>query len=403
MAYSEKINKLLTEASRLYALKDYENSCSKYGEACELYNEVNGKDDADLLFLYGKSLFQYGVSRSEVFGGVGGDAEGEEEEEVEEEEEELGKGKGEGKGKGKSQGKVQGGDRETEVTADNSGNFQFSEGAPLAEEEEEEEEGEEEEEEEAKELARDREEKEKDSTEDAKEVQESKEEDEPGDFEFAWEILDMTRSLFEHQLEELEKQKSPSLIPQEMPFLSSDDENSSNEYIKTLKKLSETYDILGEVSLEAENFKQSAADLEKSLGLRKKLYPSNSKLISESHYKLSLALEFCIDDPQSRPRAAKEMQNALLIVKNQKEKDDDLIADLEARLKDLEKDPEEELKAEKEIIMKNLLGESASNVSGSSQAQQKQQKIPTGVNDLTSMVKKRKNVANNGGIKKKTR
>lgn len=65
-----------------------------------------------------------------------------------------------------------------------------------------------------------------------------------------------------------------------------------------------------------ENFPQSAQDLTKSLDLRLELYPFDSPLVSESHYKLALALEFSVEDGgqdvnEARQNAAKHIQLAI--------------------------------------------------------------------------------------------
>lgn len=68
--YSTEVAKLISEGSRAYSSKDFDLASEKYGEACEEYSKSHqGNEDADLLFLYGKAVFQSGVSKSEVFGG----------------------------------------------------------------------------------------------------------------------------------------------------------------------------------------------------------------------------------------------------------------------------------------------------------------------------------------------
>ncbi|ODV67347.1 hypothetical protein HYPBUDRAFT_6619 [Hyphopichia burtonii NRRL Y-1933] len=361
MAYSPEVSKLIAEGSKLYAVKEYDLASSKYADACELFNKENSSDDGDLLLLYGKSLFQSAVLKSEVFGGKPEESESKKEEE----------------------------DKEKE---DKDDKFQFHENAlaeedddavPVAEEEDSEE-GEEEGEEESKDESKD-------------------EEEEQSDFEIAWEILDLTRSIFESKIEDLKELES-KISP---PYLSNDREETTNEYLITLKKLSETYDILGEVSLESENFSQSAIDLENCLNLRLKLYnPKNSSLISESHYKLSLALEFCVEDPDSRSKAANQMKLAIDSVKlrNENESDpkkkqdnEDLVKDLLVRYKELEKDPAEELKLQQMDIIKGILGEATSSDSN----QPKPSSSTPAVNDLTSVVKKRKPTKSSGNDFKK--
>lgn len=349
MAYSDAINTLLAEAAKLYAVKEYDQASEKYADACEAFNIEHNSDDPDLLLLYGKALFQSAVLRSEVFGGSEQPSKKEEKEEDDEED----------------------------------ANFQFHEDA-LAEENDENENNALEEEEE-------KDENDENDDNDENEGNEDKDENDDenqSDFEVAWEILDLTRSLFEDRLEALSDANKPTV-----PFLKNDSEDSENEYIVLTKKLAEVYDLLGEVSLEAENFPQSAVDLQKSLELRLVLYnPDNLSLISEAHYKLSLALEFCVEDEKLREKAAEQMKLAIDSVKRRnvaetdpkkKDENDGLIKDLLVRYNELQKDPAEEMKAEQLEIIKGILGEAT----GTEKAQK-----PAGpaVNDLTSMVKKRK-------------
>lgn len=387
MGYSDGINELVAEGAKLYAAKEFDDASEKYAEACENFSNEHGEEDADLLLLYGKSLFQSAVLKSEVFGGTGGNEENDDE------------------------------NKEKEGKQEEDGNFQFCDDAPLAEEDDDEggavaaEEEEEEEEEETGNEA---------DKQDAggEEEEEEEEEEEQSDFEVAWEILDLTRSLFENKLEKVQSQGEKLKIP----YLSRDNEEPDNEFVILTKKLSETYDLLGEVSLEAENFPQSAIDLQNCLDLRLRLYnPENSSLISESHYKLSLALEFCVDDPELRPKACEQMKLAIESVRdrNNKETDpakkkdnDDLVQDLEVRYQELERDPAEDLKNEQMNIIKGILGEPnnegednspvANLVNDLSSVVKKKPSKPA-VNDLTSMVKKRKSTSKNGESSKKSK
>lgn len=230
--------------------------------------------------------------------------------------------------------------------------------------------------------------------------------------------MDLTRSLFENKLEKVQSQGEKL----KSPYLSRDNEETDNEFVILTKKLSETYDLLGEVSLEAENFPQSAIDLQNCLDLRLKLYnPENSSLISESHYKLSLALEFCVEDPELRSKACEQMRLAIESVRdrNNKEKDpskkkdnDDLVQDLEVRYQELERDPADDLKNEQMNIIKGILGEPSNGgedkspvanlVNDLSSVVKKKPSKPA-VNDLTSMVKKRKPTSKNGESSKKSK
>lgn len=397
--YSKEIQTILSEGSKSYAAKEYDAASEKYAEACELYNTENDADDADLLLLYGKALYQAAVSKSEVFGGQpqGDNKETSSEEKIE----------GEGEGEGDDDGNFQfldvaeevGDEKVTAAEEDDEGEDEDQ--VPLAEEDEEDEE-------QSKEQEQDQD-------------QEGAEGEEQSDFEVAWEILDLTRSLFESKLAEL----STSLVP---PYLATDNEESSDEYINLTKKLSETYDLLGEVSLESENFTQSAIDLENCLALREKLYnPEKSSLISESHYKLSLALEFCVEDPKLKSKAIDHLKIAIKLVQERnvdeidarKKKDnDELVQDLLVKLDELQREEEPDFDEQKLDILKGILGQpttadaSGSNAaaSGSSNAiindlssAIKKKKTPSApqVNDLSSMVKKRKPASKDGKATKK--
>lgn len=357
--YSDQVTKLLSEGSKRFAAKEFEDASEKYAEACELYsNEHDGADDPDLLLLYGKSLFEGAVASSEVFGG-------------------------------------QANDDDDEIGADVDGvevaegdNFQFHDEAPLAEDDD----ASEEKEDQGK----------GDEGETREKVDDGAGGDEAlqSDFEVAWEILDLARALFEEKLATV----GP---PQDLspPYLALDSEQPENEYAALTKKLSETYDLLGEVSLESENFPQAALDLDKSLQLRQQLYdPSTSSLVSESHYKLSLALEFCVEDPELRGKAVSHLRQAISLVEarndhntNEKQKrlDQDLVQDLRAKLEELERlDDDADIDHEKLEILKGILGQPATGAPGAQStankvAQALMQKTPA-VNDLSSMVKKRK-------------
>lgn len=347
--YSEEVTKNTTEAAKFYAAKDYDLAASKYADACATFNEENGADDADLLLLYGKALFQNGVAKSGVLGGAPNDQEEEKEEKEDEKEEDE--------------------------------NFQFEEG--FAEEEEEED----------------------DEDKENNEINEDEnggdhglvEADDQSDFEAAWEILDLARSIFAEKVELLAAEKDKFTVP----YLK-DDEEPTSEYVSAVQKLSETYDLLGEVSLESENFPQAAIDLESCLNLRTQLYDAQrSALVSESHYKLSLALEFCVGDPKLRQKAAQQMKLAIDCVKTRassqtdesaKAENRELLRDLQERYKELEKDPQQEIQAQQMDMIKGLLGEAIGG-GGATDLTSMVKKAPTTtapVNDLSSMVKKRK-------------
>lgn len=340
--YNKDITSLLEKGAKSYASKNYEDAVEYYGEACGKSAELNGKEDEELLYLYGKALFQVAVSKNSLFGGA--DEQEEKKEETDEQDEELKKGK-------------------------EKGLFQFSEDIPLAEEDEDEDDEEEEEDEQKEEQ--------EEGSENKEEPQEESKEEEQSDFEIAWEILDLSRSLFQQKYDELIK-SSPKIE------ISEDPESSKDEIIQIIVKLSNIHDLLGEISLETENFKQATEDFKILLKLRELIYNFNSPLISEAHYKLSLALEFNFET-DNKPESIDHLKKAIDSIKKRDEKDLELIKELELKLEELSRDPNEQLTLQKEEILKGILGEATKNDKTTNLSNNNAK-----INDLTSIVKKRK-------------
>jgi HAT1-interacting factor 1 len=58
------------------------------------------------------------------------------------------------------------------------------------------------------------------------------------------------------------------------------------------ERLADTHDLLAEISLENERFPGAVTDFRAALVHKQELYPEESEIIAEAHFKLSLALEF---------------------------------------------------------------------------------------------------------------
>jgi len=358
---------LKAQAAKSYAQKDYSAASDFYAQACELQSSINGDDNpqnAHLLYLYGRSLFQVALTKSDVLGGKPA-------EEQDEKEKKGGKGKGKGKDASKVEG--EGGDGKLKAPAPGvgakGGFFSFTGDENWDDSEEEEGEGA-----------------------DAEEEDGDAEKEGSDDFTLAWEILDFARVLFLKQLgssapsdESTGGETTPAKVAdvpttgtdeskpivQETTTDTSDDPitlvpnpdsappttsttSTSAEIkpdIKTLQTtLADTYDLLGEVSLESESFPQAAKDLRSSLELKLGLYPPASTLISEAHFKLSLALEFAAagedvtDDHRRKGREEAAVQMELAIASCRAR-----IAKEEAELKELGADGDKDGKARKSL------------------------------------------------------
>ncbi|KAF4496690.1 HAT1-interacting factor 1 [Fusarium agapanthi] len=252
---------LSAKGSALYAHKNYEEAAEVFSRASVLQAEVNGEtspDNAEILFHYGRSLFRVGQSKSDVLGGPAASEK---------------KRKGvEAKPKKPAQTEVQKvtqedvgivaeqGEKKTEdIKGDKKPLFQFTGDENFDEEDEEEAEGEGEEE----------------------------EEDDDDDLATAFEILDLARVCFMKKLELLEQEESETSGKGKE---AAEGDSPTVRHVK--ERLADTHDALAEISLENERYPNAIEDGRTSLKYKLELYPEESEIIAEAHFKLSLALEF---------------------------------------------------------------------------------------------------------------
>lgn len=86
------------------------------------------------------------------------------------------------------------------------------------------------------------------------------EEEEPSDLQVAWEVLELAKIIYENRGE------------------------------TGKKKLAETLVVLGEVSLESENFQAAVTDIKRGLEIMTETMQNNQRILAETHYKLGIAL-----------------------------------------------------------------------------------------------------------------
>ncbi|KAJ3516947.1 hypothetical protein NLJ89_g813 [Agrocybe chaxingu] len=214
-------------AKRAFALKKYEQAIDHYATALELITKdvgENAPETADLYFSYGKALLENAIAQSSVLG----------KEQTDDAADEQNKASGSGS---KSNGPILSFSGDAEDMDDDQPVDLFAQAAAGADEED----G------------------------DGGEGEEDDGEPED-DFNAAWEVLDLARAIYD-------KQK--------------DEEN--DEEVKL--KLADTYIALGDVSLETEKFDQAITDYEAGLKLKLEILPSSSRHIAEAHYKLSMVLD----------------------------------------------------------------------------------------------------------------
>ena len=99
---------------------------------------------------------------------------------------------------------------------------------------------------------------------------EAEEEDDPSNLQRAWEMLEMAKLIYTKHIATLEA-------------------DSPNRH-QFENQLSETYQKLGEVSIENEDYKQAIEDLTTCLKLRQKLLPEDSRCIAETHSQVLIYL-----------------------------------------------------------------------------------------------------------------
>ncbi|KID97240.1 histone H1-binding protein, partial [Metarhizium majus ARSEF 297] len=399
---------LSAKGTALYAHKQYEDAAEIFSRASVLQVELNGEtapENAEILFHYGRSLFKVGQSKSDVLGGpaaadqknaaaaaaAAADSSSKpaapaltEAQKVTQEGVAIAAGQAGDAHEKKEDKTKEGGPDEKKPLFQFTGDENFDDSSD-------------------------------------EEQQEEAPEEEDDDLATAFEILDLARVCYEKQLEQLSKDDEASKGKEAA------EDPPSVRHIK--ERLADTHDCLAEISLENERYPNAIEDGRTSLNYKLELYPEDSEIIAEAHYKLSLALEFAsvtmsddegkntkreAMDQSLRDEAIKEMSLAIKSFKlkmQNKEvevatmaspEDNDLarkaifemkevIADMEQRLVDLKKDP---------IDASDLLGGPQANALGglfgaalgesAAETQARVEEAKKTAADLTGLVRKKK-------------
>ncbi|KAJ5150961.1 uncharacterized protein N7482_010213 [Penicillium canariense] len=396
-----QLGDLIARAAAKDATKDHNSASELYSQATELQAELNGElssENADLLYAYGKSLYNVAVSKSDVLGSkVAGEPQ-------QAQSHNAPATKSTSTGENLIQGAISSSMTKNATSTKKDASpqseaapskpfFQFTGDENFVDSEDEDEE---------------------------EENEEAGDDEDEDDFANAFEVLDLARILYLKKLEAVEesgadKGKGKSA---ELP--------ADLKHIK--ERLADTYDLQAEISLEAERFTDAVTDLRTALDLRNTLFPFEDPSVAECHYKLSLALEFASvqqqgedDDDQEktvdaemREEAATQMERAIESCKvrmaseeKKLEADTDLdedkvtatkrkianvkeiIADMEQRLIDLQRSPVsiEQKDQENEAMLKGILGQ----IIGQSATDQKARldAVSKEATDLSSLVRRK--------------
>jgi len=223
----------LASGKRHLLVSDIPLAVSTLGEACELFSNVFGETAAEMgevYFYYGRALLEMARLESGVLGNaLDGDAEGEEDEDA-----------GEGDEAENGEASAENGEKEK------NGEDAMEETEEKAESDVEggEKEGED------------------------KSAQDAEDEEDPSNLQLAWEMLELAKVVYSKTVETEKDNKEAG------------------------HRLCETYMVLGEVSLENENYPQAVEDLQLCLDRRVSSLPSDSRCIAETHYQLGIAQGF---------------------------------------------------------------------------------------------------------------
>jgi HAT1-interacting factor 1 len=283
----DRLDSLIAQATAKYAIKDYLPAAECYSQATELQAELNGEmamENADLLYSYGKCLYFVAVKNSDVLGGEAAGAKlalaksgpakkrkkaedgpavdlkpgpektaGREQRQTEEAISALIEEKTGDKASDAKPVDETGGDKPYfHITGDE--NWDDSD--------------------------------EDDETESAADEAEAEEEDD--DFANAFEVLDLARVLFLTRLQQLQN-RSPAATDKGKSIASP---QVPPEIRAVKERIGDIHDLQAEIALEGERFLNAVVDLKAALALKQELYPKESAVLAECHYKLSLALEF---------------------------------------------------------------------------------------------------------------
>ncbi|KAM0285680.1 hypothetical protein ACHAQH_001386 [Verticillium albo-atrum] len=408
---------LTAKATAMYARKEYDDAAEVFAAAAELQANINGEenqpDNAEILFLYGRTLFKVGQTKSDV---LGGQASGKKVEKPrpkapKEAPTQVAPPPPEAasteKAKTEQQKVTQGGlaavaeetsgAKKAETVDNKKPLFQFDGDENFEDSDDEVAEGE--------------------GDEDG--------EEEVDDLQAAFDILEMARISLEKSLEQVTQQES------EDPSKGKEVSEGDSGIVRHIKeRLADTHDLLAEISLENERFPAAVRDSRISLQFKKELYPQESEIIAEAHFKLSLALEFASAtttqedgaaegeqapfDEKLREEAITELEAAIQSTKLKLQAKEvelaemanpeenvatkaqisdvrDIIEDMEQRLTEMRK-PQVDIKAALEAaagtamqgIMGSALGESAADTEARVEEAKKN------ATDLTGLVRKKK-------------
>ncbi|EPS31266.1 hypothetical protein PDE_06221 [Penicillium oxalicum 114-2] len=423
-----QLQDLITRAAAKDAAKDHNAASELYSQATELQAELNGEmspDNADLLYAYGKSLYNVAVSKSDVLGTKVAGEQPQSSGAVPAAKSSSAAGSGSATGGSLVKDAISSSMGQTASTSKKSAGveldsapskpfFQFTGDENFVDSDEEDDEG--------------------GDGENGDGPDGQEEEEEEDDFANAFEVLDLARVLYLKRLEAAEEASADKGKGKSGAATTATDAQLPADLKHIKERLADTYDLQAEISLEGERFSDAVTDLRTALDLRNTLFPFEDPSVAECHYKLSLALEFAsvqqhgegdedVDedregqektvDQEMRNEAATQMERAIesckarMASEQKKLETEDLdedkkiatqrrisnskeiIADMEQRLIDLRRSPVslEQKERENEAMLKGILGQIVGQSATDQQA--RLDAVSKEANDLSSLVRRK--------------
>merc|ERR1712223_545609 len=187
--------------------------------------------------------------------------------------------------------------------------------------------------------------------------------DEPSNLQRAWEFFELARIILSNELKGLDTKEDP--------------EKEVNKKEINLK-ISQTIQLLAEVSIENENFSQAVDDFTSCLEIRRNLLPSDLRLIAETLYQLGLAQEY----HQQYDEAVGSLNSAIDVLKKrianlsadegatEIKEIEALVPDIVEKINDIKETKAEEERNKKAKLDRNndATGSFSSEISGSKEA-----------------------------------
>ncbi|KAL8700878.1 MAG: hypothetical protein Q9224_000761 [Gallowayella concinna] len=270
-----ELEDLIAQATLKYSVKDYDAAAELYSKATELQAEIHGEmapSNADLLYAYGRCLFHLAVRSSDVLGSkIAGEKQqaGSNVPRNSKTKRPTPKVDDMTKDDTRPGGEIVAQDPDSNGVTTKSEGGQLQEGRPYFQ------------------FTGDEN---FDDSEDETDTQQADDKagegnEEEDDFANAFEVLDLARILLLKRIQEEEEEAHHQVKTQT-------ETERSDTFKQLQERLADTHDLQAEISLEGERFSNAVLDLRAALDLKARLYPEESSLIAEAHYKLSLALEF---------------------------------------------------------------------------------------------------------------